>query len=151
MSSVNASMLLLHMNGLSSLLSALCICRASKGSYNLLCACSHSQMLSVGLPGTFILLIYIGPQDTNVSSGCVAVVMQHSAVLLNMTFRQEVALWWSPGHLQTAQVPEIGTKAPTSDRLKLPAADTNPTLITFLRHCGCPCKPAHFRYRHVSH
>lgn len=62
-----------------------------------------------------------------------------------MTFRQELASWWSPGRLQTAQIPETGTKAPTSDRLKLPAADTLPTLITFLRHCGCPFAEKTFR------
>lgn len=60
-----------------------------------------------------------------------------------MTFRQELASWWSPGHLPTANVPDVGGKAPSTEQLQFPAMDGNPTMVTFLRHCGCPCKWTH--------
>ncbi|MCJ1361936.1 hypothetical protein MMC16_001037 [Acarospora aff. strigata] len=55
-----------------------------------------------------------------------------------MTFQQEAASWLSPKHLDTAPVPRVGARAPSMDKVPLPDADGKPTLITFLRHCGCP-------------
>jgi len=37
-----------------------------------------------------------------------------------------------------AEPPSVGSKAPSSAKLELPAADGKPTIVTFLRHCGCP-------------
>lgn len=44
----------------------------------------------------------------------------------------------SPEKKEVAEVPKIGAAAPSSDKLPLP--DGKPTVIVFLRHCGCPCK-----------
>ncbi|KAH8663518.1 hypothetical protein BGZ60DRAFT_470970 [Tricladium varicosporioides] len=55
-----------------------------------------------------------------------------------MTFQQEISSWKSPKALTTYPVPEIGERAPTSDKLPTPHANGKPTVITFLRHCGCP-------------
>lgn len=62
-----------------------------------------------------------------------------------MTFRQELASWWLPSYLPTAAVPEVGTKAPNSEQLTFPAPDGRATVITFLRHCGCPFAEKTFR------
>jgi len=35
--------------------------------------------------------------------------------------------------------PAVGEKAPTTTKLSLPSSKGNPTVVTFLRHCGCPC------------
>ncbi|KAF8216833.1 hypothetical protein K438DRAFT_1901435 [Mycena galopus ATCC 62051] len=55
-----------------------------------------------------------------------------------MTFRQELNSFWVPKAKTTQPLPEVGSKAPSSDRLQLPNPDGRPTVITFLRHCGCP-------------
>ncbi|KZF24058.1 hypothetical protein L228DRAFT_252555 [Xylona heveae TC161] len=55
-----------------------------------------------------------------------------------MTLRQELASWKFPQQLQIAQVPNSGTFAPSSDQIPLPPPNGKPTVITFLRHCGCP-------------
>jgi hypothetical protein len=56
-----------------------------------------------------------------------------------MTFQQELNSWKSPPALRTAATLEIGAKAPSSSKLQLPDPNGKPTVITFLRHCGCPC------------
>ncbi|KAJ5904498.1 hypothetical protein N7504_006881 [Penicillium tannophilum] len=55
-----------------------------------------------------------------------------------MTLSQEFASWSSPSHIQTSQPPQIGDKAPNSPRLMFPADNGYPTILSFLRHCGCP-------------
>ncbi|KAK5156077.1 hypothetical protein BJ546DRAFT_835304 [Cryomyces antarcticus] len=55
-----------------------------------------------------------------------------------MTFQQEAASWLFPAHVETSPVPEVNTQAPSSGKLDLPHADGKPTIVTFLRHCGCP-------------
>jgi hypothetical protein len=37
-----------------------------------------------------------------------------------------------------SEPPEIGQKAPQTEKLKT-ESDGKPTIVTFLRHCGCPC------------
>lgn len=37
---------------------------------------------------------------------------------------------------EVAEVPEVGAAAPSSDKISL--TDGKPTVIVFLRHCGCP-------------
>ncbi|KAJ6581909.1 hypothetical protein B0H19DRAFT_1207601 [Mycena capillaripes] len=54
-----------------------------------------------------------------------------------MSFWQELNSFRLPEAKATQPVPEIGSKAPWSDRLQ-PSPDGRPTVITFLRHCGCP-------------
>lgn len=44
----------------------------------------------------------------------------------------------TPERKQVTPAPKIGDKAPTST--KIPLSDGKPTVILFLRHCGCPCK-----------
>lgn len=53
-----------------------------------------------------------------------------------MTFQQELSSWFAPRDGQdTPEPPAVGAKAPTSSKIQLSGA---PTVITFLRHCGCP-------------
>ncbi|PQE25180.1 chitinase 3 protein [Rutstroemia sp. NJR-2017a BVV2] len=44
-----------------------------------------------------------------------------------------------PAIIEVALSPVIGTRAPNAPKLMLPAADRRPTVVVFLRHCGCPC------------
>lgn len=44
----------------------------------------------------------------------------------------------TPPQKDVQPVPEEGSKAPYSSKISLP--NGKPTLIVFLRHCGCPCK-----------
>ncbi len=46
----------------------------------------------------------------------------------------------SPEKKEVAEVPKVGAAAPSSDKIPLP--DGKPTVVVFLRHCGCPCKSA---------
>lgn len=55
-----------------------------------------------------------------------------------MTFQQEAASWIAPSRLPTSPVPSIGATAPSISKLQLPTSDKKPTILTFLRHCGCP-------------
>ncbi|KAJ7210548.1 hypothetical protein GGX14DRAFT_626054 [Mycena pura] len=55
-----------------------------------------------------------------------------------MTLRQELNSFWLPKDNKPDQVPETGSKAPSSALLPMPSPDGNPTIVTFLRHCGCP-------------
>ncbi|KAJ7763523.1 hypothetical protein DFH07DRAFT_394926 [Mycena maculata] len=55
-----------------------------------------------------------------------------------MSFRQELNSFWAPKAKPTDSAPSISFQAPSSDRLRMPAADGRPTVVTFLRHCGCP-------------
>lgn len=56
--------------------------------------------------------------------------------LPKMTFRQELCSWLSPTSVPTSPVPLVGSQAPSTT--KLPLGSRKPTIITFLRHCGCP-------------
>ncbi|KAJ6785873.1 hypothetical protein PWT90_05448 [Aphanocladium album] len=42
----------------------------------------------------------------------------------------------SPEKKEVAELPKVGAAAPSSDKIPLP--DGKPTVIVFLRHCGCP-------------
>ncbi|KAF6234435.1 hypothetical protein HO173_007468 [Letharia columbiana] len=55
-----------------------------------------------------------------------------------MTFQQEAASWIFPSRLSTSPIPSIAVNAPSTSKLPLPNPNVNPTIITFLRHCGCP-------------
>ncbi|KAJ6519134.1 hypothetical protein C8R45DRAFT_13374 [Mycena sanguinolenta] len=55
-----------------------------------------------------------------------------------MTFGQELKSFWVPPAKTTQPPPAVGSKAPSSDSLPFPNPDGRPTVITFLRHCGCP-------------
>ncbi|PQE05432.1 Thioredoxin-like fold protein [Rutstroemia sp. NJR-2017a BVV2] len=55
-----------------------------------------------------------------------------------MTLQQEFNSWLTPTAVDVQPAPEIGSKAPSSERLTFPHPDGKPTIITFLRHCGCP-------------
>jgi len=61
--------------------------------------------------------------------------------IIAMTFQQELNSWKTPSVVSTSPVPEVGVKAPSTSKLELPNPNGKPTVITFLRHCGCPCKP----------
>ncbi|RAR10023.1 exonuclease v [Stemphylium lycopersici] len=55
-----------------------------------------------------------------------------------MTWQSEFWSWMSPPALQTAETPAVGQKAPATPKLDIPAQHGKPTIISFLRHCGCP-------------
>ncbi|KAH7360543.1 hypothetical protein BKA65DRAFT_187750 [Rhexocercosporidium sp. MPI-PUGE-AT-0058] len=55
-----------------------------------------------------------------------------------MTFQQELSSWAPPTSVAIPPVPEVCTKAPSTSELSFPTQDGKPTVITFLRHCGCP-------------
>ncbi|KFY37392.1 hypothetical protein V495_07205 [Pseudogymnoascus sp. VKM F-4514 (FW-929)] len=52
----------------------------------------------------------------------------------------------APPHTETLPVPAVGAKAPSSAKLTLPNPNAKPTIITFLRHCGCPFAEKSFRH-----
>lgn len=53
-----------------------------------------------------------------------------------MTFQQELSSWFAPRDGQTTpEPPAVGASAPQTSKIQLSGA---PTVITFLRHCGCP-------------
>ncbi|RQM08180.1 hypothetical protein DH86_00000625, partial [Scytalidium sp. 3C] len=58
---------------------------------------------------------------------------------------QELDSWKTPTALHVAPVPEIGSLAPLSSKLTLPNPNGKPTIVTFLRHCGCPFAEKTFR------
>ncbi|KFZ18539.1 hypothetical protein V501_01165 [Pseudogymnoascus sp. VKM F-4519 (FW-2642)] len=43
-------------------------------------------------------------------------------------------------------VPAVGAKAPSSAQLPIPNPNAKPTIVTFLRHCGCPFAEKSFRH-----
>jgi len=52
----------------------------------------------------------------------------------------------SPPAVQTAaETPAVGQKAPATPKLIVPARNDKPAIVTFLRHCGCPCTYHAFR------
>lgn len=54
-----------------------------------------------------------------------------------MTFQQELSSWFSPSSPEVANVPpSVGGKAP--ETAKLQVGGGSPTIVAFLRHCGCP-------------
>jgi hypothetical protein len=55
-----------------------------------------------------------------------------------MTFQQELNSWLSPTAITASPAPEIGAKAPSTSKLPIPNGNGKPTVVTFLRHCGCP-------------
>ncbi|KAF2755803.1 hypothetical protein EJ05DRAFT_478764 [Pseudovirgaria hyperparasitica] len=55
-----------------------------------------------------------------------------------MTFTQELKSWLSPKRLIVSDTPEIGRPAPSTAKMKIPCEDGKPTVVVFLRHCGCP-------------
>jgi hypothetical protein len=57
-----------------------------------------------------------------------------------VSIKKELASWWAPKKIETAPIPELRSQAPSLPKLPMPAADGKPTIVTFLRHCGCPCK-----------
>ncbi|PVH94248.1 hypothetical protein DM02DRAFT_618767 [Periconia macrospinosa] len=55
-----------------------------------------------------------------------------------MSWQAELSSWQSPSHLNIKDVPNVGSQAPSSSKLIVPAPDGKPTILCFLRHCGCP-------------
>lgn len=69
-----------------------------------------------------------------------------SSAYFNMTFLTEFWSWMSPAYIKTAETPTVGQKSPAVEKLSIPAHDGNPTIVTFLRHCGCPCMSIWYWY-----
>jgi hypothetical protein len=44
-----------------------------------------------------------------------------------------------PPPVEVAQPPVVGDRAPSNVKLSLPIGDGRPSVVVFLRHCGCPC------------
>jgi hypothetical protein len=49
----------------------------------------------------------------------------------------------SPSVVTLGTTPAVGEKAPTTSQLSFPAPKNKPTVVSFLRHCGCPCNPSY--------
>jgi hypothetical protein len=56
-----------------------------------------------------------------------------------MTARQELASWFAPSVVDVQPIPAVNGRAPSSRRIPFPRQDGKPVVLTFLRHCGCPC------------
>ncbi|RSM02490.1 hypothetical protein CEP52_007933 [Fusarium oligoseptatum] len=54
----------------------------------------------------------------------------------NTGFWKELESWKTPEAKEVGPPVEVGSKAPWMAELRLP--DGKPTLVVFLRHCGCP-------------
>ncbi|KAL4725072.1 hypothetical protein ACLX1H_008519 [Fusarium chlamydosporum] len=61
----------------------------------------------------------------------------------NTGFWKELDSWKTPTAKEVGPTVEVGSKAPWSQYLRLP--DGKPTLVVFLRHCGCPFAEKTFR------
>ncbi|KAJ5085317.1 hypothetical protein N7532_010088, partial [Penicillium argentinense] len=59
-----------------------------------------------------------------------------------MSITQEFSSWFAPPQIPISQPPEIGSNAPSSPQLSFPPTNGKPTIISFLRHCGCPVAEA---------
>ncbi|KAJ5249061.1 hypothetical protein N7468_000512 [Penicillium chermesinum] len=57
---------------------------------------------------------------------------------LKMGLSQELASWFAPPQIETLPPPQVGQPAPSTSKLALPAENGKPTIVAFLRHCGCP-------------
>ncbi|KAI4210455.1 MAG: hypothetical protein LQ351_006681 [Letrouitia transgressa] len=55
-----------------------------------------------------------------------------------MTLRQELSSWLSPTLITTQLAPLVGSKVPSTPNPAFPDLNGQPTIFTFLRHCGCP-------------
>ncbi|EPS31494.1 hypothetical protein PDE_06449 [Penicillium oxalicum 114-2] len=63
-----------------------------------------------------------------------------------MTLTQELASWGPLTQLAIASPPTVGNKAPSEPNLVHPGQNNGkPTVVAFLRHCGCPVAEASFR------
>lgn len=56
-----------------------------------------------------------------------------------MTWQSEFWSWMSPSAVKVGTTPSIGEKAPSTGKLSVPMSDGKPVVVSFLRHCGCPC------------
>ncbi|KAI0023233.1 hypothetical protein F4780DRAFT_730487 [Xylariomycetidae sp. FL0641] len=61
-----------------------------------------------------------------------------------MSFAQELESFKTPTAKEIKPIPGIGMPAPFNGNLELP--DDRPTIIVFLRHCGCPFAEKTFKY-----
>ena len=66
-----------------------------------------------------------------------------------MSFSQEFWSWFSnpqpPRGITLGSPPNLGDKAPSSEKLLLPDPQGKPVILAFLRHCGCPFAEQTFR------
>lgn len=58
-------------------------------------------------------------------------------------FWKELESWKTPQTKDVASPVQVGSKAPSSPQLSLP--DGKPTVVLFLRHCGCPFAEKSFK------
>lgn len=57
---------------------------------------------------------------------------------IQSTVSKELKTFQTPPSKPVAEVPAVDHAAPVSDRIPFP--HPKPTVVVFLRHCGCPCK-----------
>ncbi|KAH7410332.1 hypothetical protein DE146DRAFT_644574 [Phaeosphaeria sp. MPI-PUGE-AT-0046c] len=55
-----------------------------------------------------------------------------------MTWQTEFWSWMSPTTVPLGNAPSVGDEAPSTDKLRFPVSDGKSTIVSFLRHCGCP-------------
>lgn len=56
-----------------------------------------------------------------------------------------------PPPVEVGVPPAIGTRAPSSMKLRFPSGDGRPTVVVFLRHCGCPCAFGPLFFLRIAH
>ncbi|KAK3333257.1 hypothetical protein B0T19DRAFT_121096 [Cercophora scortea] len=66
-----------------------------------------------------------------------------SVSLLANAIQEELQSFRTPPEKHVAPVPKVGDRAPESAQLSWPSG--RPTIIVFLRHCGCPFAEKTFR------
>lgn len=68
---------------------------------------------------------------------------------IKKTLQQEFNSFKTPPAKEVSPVPQVGAQAPESPALILP--HDKPSIIFFLRHCGCACKHHIHFHIHSSH
>jgi hypothetical protein len=78
-----------------------------------------------------------GSKDPNATSPFANV----SNPFANLTVPKALKSWATPPPppVEIGPVPVLGTRAPECSKLQLPVLDGRPSVVVFLRHCGCPC------------
>jgi hypothetical protein len=90
-----------------------------------------------GIPSSALSLPdYQGSKDPNASPFA-----NVSNPFANLTVPNSLKSWATPPPppVEIAPVPILGTRAPGTNKLRLPVEDGRPSIVVFLRHCGCPC------------
>lgn len=81
------------------------------------------------------------PPPTKKSSGAQSELVPFANPFANLEVPKSWKSWATPPPpiVGIASPPVIGDKAPSSAKLRVPHNDGRPSVVVFLRCCGCPC------------